>query len=107
MNLLVEEIDEINTKITGFKDETGQYQCSKCEKQLSNYQNFIRHNRSVHEGIKYPCNKCNQTFTQEVKLRIHIESIHVGLRFPCHLCDYVATQKNNLYRHKKTKHNYC
>ena len=101
---VVEEIDQTNTKVTGFKDEAGKYQCSKCENQYSNHQSLWSHKKSVHEGIRYPCNKCNQSFTQKPKLRIHIESVHEEAKFPCDLCDRVFTQRKNLYRHQKNDH---
>ena len=101
---VVEEIDQTNTKVTGFKDEAGKYQCSKCENQFSNYKTLWSHKKSVHEGIRYPCNKCNQSFTRKASLKIHIESAHEEAKFPCDLCDRVFTQKNSLYKHQKNNH---
>ena len=101
---VLEEIGKKDTQISGYKDELGQYQCGKCEKQFSKYSNLIRHNKSAHEGIRYPCSKCNQTFKQKIHLKTHISSIHEGVKFQCDLCDHIATQKGNLTTHKRMNH---
>ena len=101
---VLEDMVKTQTKVTGYKDEAGQYQCGKCEKTFSNYQNINRHNKSAHEGLKFPCNNCNQTFTQNAGLQRHIKNIHEGVTFSCDFCDQVFTQKSHLTTHKKNKH---
>ena len=86
-SFVLEEIGKTDTKISGYKDELGQYQCDKCEKQISNYGNLNRHSKSAHEGIRYPCNRCKQTFTMNSDLKIHIQSIHEGVKFQCDICE--------------------
>jgi len=103
-NCVSEEIGKMDTKVSGYKDKTGQYQCGKCEKQFSIISNLNRHSRSAHEGIRYPCNKCNQTFTLNATLKIHIQSIHEGQKFPCDVCHQVYAHKSKLSTHKKMKH---
>jgi len=101
---VLEDIGTTDSQVRNYKEESGKYQCDKCEKQFSHYRNLCRHRRSAHEGTRYPCNKCNQTFTQNDNLKIHIQSIHEGVKFPCNLCGHVATTKAHLYTHKKRKH---
>merc|ERR1719342_1301637 len=101
---VLEDMVQTQMKVTGYKDEAGQYQCGKCEKTFSNYQNMYRHNKSTHQGLKFPCNKCNQTFTQNYTLQTHIKSIHEGVTFSCDFCGQVYTQKGQLNAHKKNKH---
>ena len=101
---VLEEIGTTDTQVRNYKDESGKYQCEKCEKQFSHYPGLWTHRKSAHEGTRYPCNKCNQTFTQNVNLKTHIQSIHEGVKFQCDLCDYAATQKVHLTTHKRVNH---
>merc|ERR1712058_182212 len=38
----LEELGQIYTKATGYKDEAGKYQCGKCEKQFSKSSNLYQ-----------------------------------------------------------------
>ena len=101
---VLKDVDQIETKVTYYIDEAGQYQCGKCEKKFSCRKTLNVHNKSAHEGLKFPCNNCNQTFTQNAGLQRHIKNIHEGVTFSCDFCDQVFTQKFHLTTHKKNKH---
>ena len=101
---VLEGIGKTDKEVRGYMNESGQYQCSKCEKQFSDHQGLNKHSKSAHDGIRYPCNKCNKTFTQKINLKIHLQSIHEGVKFPCDLCDYEATQNKHLTSHIKRRH---
>ena len=73
---VLEEIWQSDNKPTHFKSDKGTFQCNKCDKLFSNYQNLHRHYKSAHEGMKFPCDNCGFIFN-----------------------DY-----SNLIRHKKNKH---
>merc|ERR1712098_88694 len=55
-SFILEETEQTFSRTTSFKNETGQYQCQKCDKQFSNYPNLYKHNKGAHEGKKYQCN---------------------------------------------------
>jgi len=99
-----EDIGETDTKVVGYKNEAGNYQCGKCEKKFAYSCGLNRHSESAHEGVRYPCNKCNHTFTLKVNLMKHIKSVHEGDKFLCDLCDHMTARKDNLILHKKNKH---
>ena len=100
----LEDMGKTQSKVKGYKDEAGPYQCGKCEKTFSTYPSIFRHNRSVHEGLRFPCNKCDQTYTQKGHLQTHIKSVHDGVTFVCDFCDKVFSRKDKLNTHKKNKH---
>ena len=71
-----EKSKKTETSITSYRNESGLYQCDKCEKQFSVRRNMYRHIRSTHEGINYPCNICNQLFTSKFNVDRHIKTYH-------------------------------
>ena len=71
-----EKNEKTDTRITSCRNESGLYQCDKCEKQFSVRRNMYRHIRSTHEGINYPCNICNQLFTSKFNVDRHIKTYH-------------------------------
>ena len=50
------------------------------------------------------CNICKVEFKQRNHLIKHNESVHQGIRFPCSQCEYRATRKEHLTRHMKLNH---
>merc|ERR1712131_23080 len=51
---VLEEIGTTDSQVRNYKDESGKYQCSKCENQYSNHKSLWKHKKSVHDGIRYP-----------------------------------------------------
>ena len=52
----------------------------------------------------FPCERCDFKATEKGNFLRHIKSIHEGVKFSCEQCDYKATQKSHLLRHFKLKH---
>ena len=102
---MVAEVKDAETKITqSFMNESGKFQCSKCDKQFTQQSNVNHHIRRAHEGLSFQCNECDKTFNQKINLMRHIKGIHEGIRFPCNECPFKATRQSHLAQHKKNKH---
>ena len=99
------EVKETENKITkSFVNETGKFQCSKCDKNFVQKDSVRHHMKRAHEGLNFKCKECEKTFNQKGNLITHIKNIHRGIKFPCNECPYIANQQSNLMTHKKMKH---
>ena len=100
----MEEINNKESKLSSYQNESGQYLCDKCDKEFSYKRNLNHHYKSVHEGFRYPCNKCDKTFTSSRDATRHIQAVHDGLKHKCDRCDAVFSYFEKLQHHKKNKH---
>ena len=81
-------------------------QCSECSyfSTKAHRGSFLRHVKSVHEGVKFPCQQCEYKAATRGSLLKHVKSVHEGVKFPCKQYEYKATQKGHLLTHIKSIH---
>merc|ERR1712243_439896 len=91
LSTVAEDQEQIESKVTSYRNESEQYPCNKCDKKFSWRLSLNRHIKSAHEGLKYPCNDCDYKATQRGDLSKHIQAVHEGQKFPCNFCEYEAT----------------
>jgi len=71
----------------GSKRDFNVFVCDKCNKQYSRVSSLVRHEATVHKGVRYPCDQCDtKPFVELRNLRNHKESVHEGIRYPCDQC---------------------
>jgi len=103
--LLVHERLQVGFKVTKNAEGKLGYQCPKCWKFFSKFQNLRTHFRR-HTGIRpYLCPEpgCEERFIQRTSLNIHIARAHMDkLPFSCSNCSKGFSLKSNLLLHEAT-----
>ena len=82
------------------------YKCLTCGKISSDYRNWKRHVRCVHNGEKkFKCQICSKNFGAKAHLNMHITTIHDGSKpFLCEICSISFGHIHNLRAHIKSVH---
>lgn len=100
----VEQNNLFNPNKVSKTQQTGDHDCTICEKKYTTHAGLFYHNRSIHLGYTENCDKCEFKATQKSHLKAHQLSEHEGLRYPCDQCNFKAKQQSTLKKHKQSKH---
>ena len=99
------------------RDDTGGFECDKCDRVFSTEKYLNRHQETHHLGIeKMPklktkkekknkekkCDKCDMKFESNNSLHYHIVKVHED-QVTCEICGFV-TNKHNMITHRTKKH---
>ena len=77
------------------------YQCEKCNREFSQFNNLRRHMR-VHREKTYKCHLCDRVFNEEFYLKMHVGT-HTGQRvYSCGVCNAPFQSNQELKAHVKT-----
>ena len=57
-------------------EEENVHRCEPCDKTFNFRDTFLKHYKSVHEGVKFKCEYCSKEIKTVLKLRRHIVSCH-------------------------------
>merc|ERR1712129_623495 len=95
-------IDTLETKKENIKMK--RYPCDMCKFSTKRCDNLVRHQLTVHEGVKYFCDQCDFIGSQISNLRAHILVKHEGVKYPCTHCDNLYTKKTSLNSHVSAQH---
>ena len=87
--------------------ESPTFQCENCSYKSIKRGNVVKHNESVHQGVRIICDQCDKKFTQHSDLDKHLNKVH-GMKiesiFKCDLCEYTTAHRQVLNFHKQRKH---
>ena len=104
-NFLQTKIEEApQTQLKLGKTNRNEHFCNKCSFSTKYFDNLLRHQLTMHEGVSYQCNHCDFVSRHKVNVQVHNLVKHEGVKYPCLQCSNIYTAKSSLKAHEEAVH---
>ena len=83
------------------------HKCDHCDYESKSKPNVLKHDETVHQGIRINCISCDRKFTQNSDLDKHMAKEHgitINNIFKCDVCEYQSKTKSGLVLHRGNQH---
>ena len=90
------------------------HKCDNCDYESKSIANVVKHDETVHQGVRIICYNCDRKFTQNSDLDKHMAKEHGIIPqnvFKCDMCEYQSKTRSGLVLHRANQHDgivyYC